>query len=144
MRHERRHISFLPFNSRICDKVELRPKQCIDTVLKPLLDNIDIQINGSLTIKDLFYTAICMVVDNSPVHSASKHYQEIPSETSLIYRLKKLNLAELIEVNESILLQAFVSTLKSMKKYKLAIDFTNDPYYGTIDSSNESFFARKL
>lgn len=142
MRRERRHMSFLPFNSRICDKVELRPKQCIDTALKPLLDNIDININGSLTLKDLFYTAICMAVDNSSVHSASKHYQEIPCEKSLRYHLKKLNLAELIKVNESILFQAFVSTLKSMKKYEFAIDFTNDPYYGTTDSSNEGYVIR--
>lgn len=83
-----------------------------------------------------------MAVDNSSVHSASKHYQEIPCETSLRYRLKKLNLAELIKVNESILLQAFVSTLKSMNTYELAIDFTNDPYYGTTDSSNESYVIR--
>ena len=135
-------MSFLPFNSRICDKVELRPKQCIDTALKPLLDNIDIKINGSLTLKDLFYTAICMAVDNSSVHSASKHYQEIPCETSLRYHLKKLNLAELIKANESILLQGSLSSLKPEKKYELAIDFTNDPYYGAIDSSNEDYVIR--
>ncbi|MCS3924917.1 ISH3 family transposase [Methanosalsum natronophilum] len=101
-------MSFLAFDSRTCDKVELRPKQCIDTVLKPLLDNIDIKINGSL----------------SPNH------------------LKKINLEELIHANQSILLQDIVGTLKPEKKYEFAIDFTNDPYYGKIDSSNEKYVIR--
>ncbi len=137
-------MSFLPFNSRTNNKIELKPKQCIDTVLKPLIDNIDIKINGPLTHNDIFYTAICMAVNNSSVHSASKHYHEIPCETSLRYHLKKLNLEELIKVNESILLQAFISTLKAEKKYEFAIDFTNDPYYGTTDSSNEDYVIRSL
>jgi putative transposase len=76
-----------------------------------------------------------MAVDNSSVHSASKHYQEILCETSLRYYLKKLDLEELIHVNENIFLQGFISTLRPEKKYELAIDFTNDPYYGNIDSS---------
>ncbi|WP_342304190.1 ISH3 family transposase [Methanolobus sp. ZRKC5] len=135
-------MSFLPSNSRTNSGVELRPKQCIETVLKPLADHINIKINGSLDRKDLFYTAICMAVDNSSVHSASKHYQEIPCETSLRHHLKKINLEELIRVNESILLQGPISNLRPEKKYEFAIDFTNDPYYGTIDSSNENYVIR--
>lgn len=135
-------MSFLPFHSRTCDKVELRPKQCIDTVLKPLLDNINIKINGPLNSKDLFYAGIFMAVDKSSVHSASKHYQKIPCETSLRYHLRKLSLEELVQVNENILLQGSVSTLISEKKYEFAIDFTNDPYYGKVDSSNEDYVIR--
>ncbi|WP_319506573.1 ISH3 family transposase [uncultured Methanolobus sp.] len=135
-------MSFLAFNSRTSSKLELRTKQCIDAVLKPLIDNIDIKIKGQLSSKDLFYTAICMAVDNSSVHSASKHYQEIPCETSLRYHLRKLSLEELVQANQSILLQSSVSTLKPEKKYEFAIDFTNDPYYGKVDSSNEDYVIR--
>jgi putative transposase len=135
-------MSFTAPNSCTNLKLELKPKQCIDTVLKPLIDNIDIKINGSLSSKELYYAAICMAVDNSSVHSASKHYQEIPCETSLRYHLKKLDLEELIHVNENILLQSFISTLRPEKKYEFAIDFTNDPYYGIIDSSNEDYVIR--
>ncbi|RSD36193.1 MAG: hypothetical protein CI952_388, partial [Methanohalophilus sp.] len=122
MRRKRRHMSFLPFSSRTCEKVELRPKHCIDTILKPFFDNIGIKINGQLSSKDLFYTAICMAVDKSSVHSASKHYQEIPCETSLRYHLRKLSLEELIQANQSILLHSSVSTLKPEKKYEFAIE----------------------
>jgi hypothetical protein len=34
-------MSFLTYNSRTCNKVELRPKQCIDAVLKPLIDIVN-------------------------------------------------------------------------------------------------------
>ncbi|MDN5310420.1 MAG: hypothetical protein PWP14_1814 [Methanolobus sp.] len=109
-------MSFLSFNSSTCDKIELRPKQCIDTVPKPLLENINIKINGPLSSKELFNAAICMAVDNSPVHSASKHYQEIPCETPLRYHFKKLILEELIQVNESILLPGFSQYSKTREK----------------------------
>lgn len=142
MGRKRPHMSFISFTSKNKYKVELRPKHCIDTVLKPLTDNINIRINGSLNCKDLFYTAICMAVNNSSVHSISKNYQEIPCETSLRYHLKKLDIKELIRLNETILLQDPISTLKPEKKYEFAIDFTNDPYYGGIDSSNESYVIR--
>lgn len=135
-------MSFLEFNSISPSKVELRPKQCIDAVLKPLTDNIAININGSLTCKDLFYAAICMAVEKSSVHSMSKHYQDIPCETSTRYHLNKLDLEGLIRLNAKILLQGPISTLKTEKKYEFAIDFTNDPYYGETDSSNENYVIR--
>ncbi|WP_321428945.1 ISH3 family transposase [uncultured Methanolobus sp.] len=135
-------MSFLKFNSSTPSKVELRPKQCIAAVLKPLTDNIAININGSLTCKDLFYAAICMAVEKSSVHSMSKHYQDIPCETSTRYHLNKLDLEELIRLNAKILLQGPISTLKTEKKYEFAIDFTNDPYYGETDSSNENYVIR--
>jgi putative transposase len=142
MRLKRRPMSFIPFNSRSTPKIVLRPKQCIDTVLKALTDNISININGSLTCKDLFYTAVCMAVDNSSVHSISKHYQEIPCETSTRYHLKKLDIDELIRLNEKILLQGSINSLKPEKKYEFAIDYTNDPYYGETYPSNENFVIR--
>jgi putative transposase len=135
-------MSLLALNPNTCAKVELRPKECIDTVLKSLTDNITININGSLTCKDLFYAAICMAVENSSVHSMSKHYQEIPCETSTRYHLKKLDLEELIRLNEKILLQDPIATLNPEKKYEFAIDITNDPYYGETDRSNENYVIR--
>ncbi|WP_321429855.1 ISH3 family transposase [uncultured Methanolobus sp.] len=135
-------MSLLSFNSSPHSKVELRPKKCIDSVLKPLTDNIDIKINGSLTCKDLFYASICMSIENSSIHSMSKHYQDIPCETSTRYHLRKLNLEELVRINNKILLQGPINTLKTDKEYEFAIDFTNDPYYGGTDSSNENYVIR--
>ncbi|WP_292467663.1 ISH3 family transposase [Methanolobus sp.] len=135
-------MSLLASNPNACAKVELRPKECIDTVLKSLTDNIIITINGSLTCKDLFYAAICMAVDNSSIHSMSKHYQKISCETSTRHHLNKLDLEELIHLNENILLQDPIATLNPEKKYEFAIDFTNDPYYGRTDQSNENYVIR--
>ena len=46
---------------------------------------------------------------------------------------------ELIKSNEKILLQGIKETLKTGKIYDFAIDLTNDPYYGKMDSSNEKY-----
>lgn len=135
-------MSFLAFNSSTHSKVELRPNQCIDAVLKPLTNNIAININGSLTCKYLFYAAICMAVENSSVHSMSKHYQDLPCETSTRYHRQKLDLEELIRLNAKIRLQGPISTLKTEKKYEFAIDFRNDPYYGGTNPSNENYVIR--
>jgi putative transposase len=83
-----------------------------------------------------------MAVDNSSIHSMSKHYQKISCETSTRHHLNKLDLEELIHLNENILLQDPIATLNPEKKYEFAIDFTNDPYYGRTDQSNENYVIR--
>jgi len=123
-------------------RYELRSKECIDTVLKPLTDHIYLPINGSLTSKDIFHTTISMAVDKNSIHSITKRYQKIPCETSLRHHLKKLNLNELIKSNEKILMQQPIGSLKTDKEYEFAIDYTNDPYYGKIDNSNENYVIR--
>ena len=45
-------------------------------------------------------------------------------------------------MNNKILIQKPIQTLKPNKKYEFAIDYTNDPYYGEIDSSNEKYVIR--
>ena len=117
-------------------------KECIDNVLKPLIDYIDIPINGSLTSKDIFHTTISMAVDNNSIHSIIKRYEKIPCETSIRYHLKKLDMNDLIESNEKIMIQKPIESLKPEKKYEFAIDYTNDPYYGNIDISNEKYVIR--
>jgi len=123
-------------------RIELRSKECIDNILQPLVDNIQIPINGSLTSKDIFQTAISMAVNKNSIHSVQKRYEKVPCETSLRHHLKKLDLEKLMEVNNKILIQKPIETLKPNKKYEFAIDFTNDPYYGEIDTSNEKYVIR--
>ena len=123
-------------------RIELRSKECIDNVLQPLIDHINLPINGSLTSKDLYHTVISMAVDKNSIHSISKRYQKVPCETSIRYHLKKLNINELIESNEKILMQMAIENLKPGKKYEFAIDYTNDPYYGKIDTSNDKYVIR--
>lgn len=123
-------------------KIELKSKKCIDTVLRPLSDHVTIKINGSLTGEDVFRTVISMSVNRNSVHSVQSRYQDVACETSLRYHLKKLNMEELIKSNEKILLQEVVKTLKTGKSYEFAVDYTNDPYYGKTDSSNEKYVIR--
>ena len=132
-------MSFLPSKSGYGPKIELKSKECIDAVLQPLKDHVTIKINGSLTCEGIFRTVVNMSVNKNSVHSVSKQYQDVACETSLRYHLKKLNMEELIKSNEKILLQELIKTLKTGKSYEFAIDITDGPYYGKIDSSNEKY-----
>ena len=123
-------------------KIELKSKECIDTVLQPLKDHITIKVNGSLTSEDIIRTVVSLAVDKNSVHSVSKQYSAVACETSLRYHLKKLNMDELIRSNEKILLQNPLKTLKTGKCYEFAVDLTNDPYYGKTDLSNEKYVIR--
>ena len=83
-----------------------------------------------------------MAIDKNSVHSISKRYQKVPCETSIRHHLKELNVDELIESNEKILMQMPIENLKTGKKYEFAIDYTNDPYYGKVDTSNDKYVIR--
>ncbi|MDW7762106.1 MAG: ISH3 family transposase, partial [Acidobacteriota bacterium] len=83
-----------------------------------------------------------MAVNKNSIHSVQKRYEKVPCETSLRHHLKKLDLEKLMEVNNKILIQKPIETLKQNKKYEFAIDFTNDPYYGEINTSNEKYVIR--
>jgi putative transposase len=52
-------------SSACIPRFELRSKECVDNVLKPLIDHIEIPINGSLSCKDIFHTTISMAVDKN-------------------------------------------------------------------------------
>jgi putative transposase len=123
-------------------KIELKSKECIDAVLQPLTDHVTIKINGSLTSEDVFRTVLSMAVNRNSVHSITTQYQDVACETSLLYHLKKLNMEELIKSNEKILLQEVIKTLKTGKSYEFAADYTNDPYYGKKDQTNEKYVIR--
>jgi putative transposase len=135
-------MSLLSNKPRYKPIIELKSKKCIETVLRPLSDHVTIKINGSLTCEDVFRTVVSMAVNRNSVHSVSTRYQDVACETSLRYHLKKLNMDELIKSNENILLQQVLKTLKTDKSYEFAADYTNDPYYGKTDSSNEKYVIR--
>ena len=123
-------------------RLKLTPAQCIKTVLQPLLDHIHISINGSLTRKDLFASVLGMATWNRSVHSINKQYYKTPCETSMRYHLQKMDMDHLIDLNNKILMQTALKTLKQKKKYDFAIDYTNDPYYGNIDPNNDKYVIR--
>jgi hypothetical protein len=63
-----------------------------------------------------------MSVNKSSVHSISKQYQDVTCETSLRYHLKKLNMEELIKLNEMILLQELIKkTLNQVRVMNLPL-----------------------
>ena len=120
----------------------LKSKECIDTILQPLTKYIEIPINGILTSRDLFLAIVGMSVKNLSVHSASSGYEKTPCETSMRYHLNKLDLEDLISANEKIMTHSPGNFLKSGRRYRFAIDYTNDPYYGSTNKSNKDYVIK--
>lgn len=123
-------------------RLKLTPLHCIKVVLPSLLENIHIPINGSLATKDIFISVLGISAGNRSIHSIEKQYHKTPCETSMRYHLNKVTIDQLIELNSKIILQSSLKTLDLSKKYNLAIDYTNDPYYGKVDVTNEKYVIR--
>ncbi|MEN6519340.1 MAG: transposase [Methanospirillum sp.] len=76
------------------------------------------------------------------VHFIARLLERSPCETSLRYHPTKLSIDDLEAVNTAILGHALSSVLTPGTAYTVAIDFTHDPYYGTVVPDNEGFIIR--
>lgn len=120
----------------------LGAQECSDRAVSSLDHHLAISINGHLTQTTLFQGLIGMAVNRLSIHSLQNVASNVPCETSFRYHLSKVDLSTLESVNSDILLFAAGQLLKKGKKYRFAIDLTNDPYYGDIDESNEDYIVR--
>ena len=83
-----------------------------------------------------------MAAMNQLIHSVTTILDRLPCEISFRYHLKKLNMDELEQKNTTILTSLLHHVLHPGEAYPLAIDFTNNPYYGTTSSKNEPYIVR--
>jgi putative transposase len=120
----------------------IRPNQCFDLAVAALDQYLSIPIQGSLTQTTVFRTLVGMAVMQQSIHSISSLLERSPCETSLRYHLAKLSMADLEAVNTAILGHNLSSVLTPGKKYTFAIDFTNDPYYGSVVPENDGYVIR--
>ena len=120
----------------------VHPKECCDLAVTALDRHVSISIQGSLTQITVFRTLIGMGVMRQSVHSISMLLEKSPCETSLRYHLAKLRMDDLEAANSAILAHGVSSVLTPGEAYTFAIDYTNDPYYGTISPDNEEYIIR--
>jgi len=83
-----------------------------------------------------------MAAMQQSVHSIARVLEKSPCETSLRYHLAKLSMHDLETVNTAILGHKLFSVLTPGRAYTFAIDYTNDPYYGTVVPDNEGYVIR--
>ncbi len=83
-----------------------------------------------------------MAAMHQSVHSITGLLDQVPCETSFRYHLKKLALDALEQKSTAILTHFIHHILKPGSAYQFAIDYINDPYYGTTSSENESYIVR--
>ena len=124
------------------DKNYVQPKECCALAVAALDRHVSIPIQGSLTQTIVFRTLVGMAAMQQSVHSIATVLERSPCETSLRHHLAKLSMDDLEPVNTAILGHAISSVLTPGRAYTFAIDYTNDPYYGTVVPRNEGYVIR--
>jgi putative transposase len=127
--------------SRRKEKV-LRAEECCEIAVDAVTRHITIPINGSLKPRTIIQSLVGMSTNNLSIHSMTHIVECIPCETSVRYHLSKLDLESLQMVQSKILSYSQNTILKPGKSYHFAVDFTNDPYYGTIDETNQDYVIK--
>jgi len=121
---------------------DLIPQECCAYVVAALDQHLTIPIQGKLTQTDLIETLVGMAAMNQSIYSMTSILDRTSCETSFRYHLKKLDMGELERKNTAILTSLLHHVLKPGNAYQFAIDYTNDPYYGTTAGENEAYIIR--
>lgn len=127
--------------SRRKEKV-LRAEDCCEIAVDAVTRSIAMRINGSLKPRTIIRSLIGMSTNNLSVHSITRIVERLPCETSVRYHLSKLDLESLQRVQSKILTYSQDTIIKPGKSYQFAVDFTNDPYYGTVDETNHDYVLK--
>lgn len=120
----------------------LRAEECSEIAVNAIDRHLTISINGTLKPKTIIRSLVGMSVNKLSVHSITQVVEKIPCETSVRYHLSKVDLDSLLAIQSKILTYSKDPIIVSGKSYQVAIDFTDDPYYGEIVEANEDYVLK--
>lgn len=123
-------------------KNEMRAEDCSEIAVNAINRHITIPINGPLTQKTIIQSLVGMSANKLSVHSITQVVEKIPCETSVRYHLSKVDLDSLLAIQSKILTYSKNPILVPGKSYQVAIDFTDDPYYGEIVETNKDYVIK--
>jgi len=123
-------------------KNEVRAEDCSEIAVNAINRHITIPINGPLTQKTIIQSLVGMSANKLSVHSITQVVEKIPCETSVRYHLSKIDLDSLLAIQSKILTYSKNPILVPGKSYQVALDFTDDPYYGEIVEANEDYVIK--
>ena len=112
---------------------------CLNQIINPLLHNLHIKINGSLTEKLFFEQLVSLAINGRSVHSGRKTNQKFLSDTALYHHLNKFTMEDLMDASFDVLWDSAKKHLDKSKEYEIAIDYTYDPYYGERNDENRAY-----
>lgn len=117
----------------------VRSIECIGPVIGSLEQYVPIKTQGRWTQKEIYQCLVGMAAERQSIHSLQNLVSERPCETSIWHHLAKLDMEQVIAVNDRLLLEQILDILPKGKKCLFAIDSTDDPYYGEIVPQNEKY-----
>ncbi len=97
---------------------------------------IPIKTQGKWNQKDIHTSSIGMTSERMSIHSIQPVIKDCPTETPFRNHLSKLNMEYLKRINQELLTNKIIEEIFRHKPVKIAIDETDDTYYGEITSIN--------
>jgi putative transposase len=120
-------------------KKVVQPKECFSTLLRTLMMFLPIPMQGKYSSKDIHSLSIGMSSQKQTIHSLQPYLSGKMSETNFWYHISKFQIQDLITINHALLTNPILDFIRENIPYRLAIDGTDDPYYGSEIDENEGF-----
>jgi len=112
------------------DKAQQEIGELYKLCSKALIDNLGINFASNSKHKDMIKPLIYISINNASAESL-KYVNDFPSPDTLLRRLESLNLKHVVNaLNEA---NRTVLSGHAKDGIKMAIDFTEEPYYGKLD-----------
>lgn len=118
------------------------PNECFVPALKSLEKFIPIETQGKWNQKDIHTTSIGMASERMSIHSIQPVIKNCPTETPFRNHLNKLIMEDLKRINQELLSNKIIEEIPKNKPVRIAIDETDDPYYGEITSINKEYIVK--
>lgn len=118
------------------------PNECFAPALKSLEKFIPIKTQGKWNQKDIHTSSIGMASERMSIHSIQPVIRNCPTETPFRNHLSKLDMESLKRINQELLTNKIIEEIPRHKPVKIAIDETDDPYYGEITSVNKEYVVK--
>ena len=118
------------------------PNECFAPALKSLEKYIPIKTQGKWNQKDIHSSSIGLASERMSIHSIQPVIRNCPTETPFRNHLSKLDIEDLKIINHELLTNKIIEEIPKHKPVKMAIDETDDPYYGDITSINKEYVVK--
>ena len=118
------------------------PNECFVPALKSLEKFIPIKTQGKWNQKHIHTSSIGMASERLSIHSIQPIIRNCPTETPFRNHLSKLTMDDLESINQELLTNKILEHIPRNTPVRIAIDETDDPYYGEITSINKEYVVK--
>ena len=113
----------------------------VDTICRIINDHIAILPGRYNDSQDIVRGCVAMAGCKGSISGYQKYHEGLPSRTTCLNILHELDMDEMIRQSSAMLIEAGKNVIHRRKIYSVAIDLTQDPYYGLRDKAPDSYIV---